>query len=394
MLDVTTLMLVLAFTTALSVSGLFVAAALNRQIRAIRYWTLGLAVFVVGLILQVASPPLPLWVSAAVISQAYFILWWGTRVYRDGNEYWGFAKVMLAILLVQGLLFFILRDSFRFSTQLHSVIVVVICVLSVREMRLLSGFQRSLFWLWTLLWSVHGLVYLRRFFIYLLDRSLIGAESFQAAAEIESLNYMEGIAFVYGFTLLCIVLTTRSLQDVLRRQAAVDPLTGLFNRRAFEEAAVRMLMAGQRNGRPVTLLLMDLDHFKLINDDHGHKVGDGVLVKFAQHLIDHTRVADLVCRFGGEEFVVLLPDTPQDQALHLAERIRKGWQQVAIANKGKQFEVTVSIGVAEATLDERENLYDLADRADQALYAAKQQGRNCTFSWERGLRLAAIDSLV
>ncbi|MBQ0743445.1 MAG: GGDEF domain-containing protein [Pseudomonas sp.] len=394
MLDVKTLMLVLAFTTALSVAGLAVAAALNRQVRAIRYWTLGLAVFVAGLVLQVASPPLPLWISAAVITQAYFVLWWGSRLYRGGNEFWGFTKVMLAILLVQGLAFFLLRDSFRYSTMLHSAIVVGLSILTIRELRLLAGFQRSLFWLWTLLWSVHGLIYLRRFFLYLLDTAYTGAGSFQAAAEIESLNYMEGIAFVYGFTLLCIVLTTRSLQDALRLQAAIDPLTGLFNRRAFEESAIRMLVAGQRNGRPVSLLLMDLDHFKAINDDHGHKAGDGVLVKFAKHLVDHTRVPDLICRFGGEEFVVLLPDTSQEQARTLAERIRAEWEKVAIQSSRGDFRATVSIGLAEATLDERENLYDLADRADQALYAAKQQGRNRILSWERGLRLAAVETVL
>jgi diguanylate cyclase (GGDEF)-like protein len=337
---------------------------------------------------------LPLWISAAVITQAYFVLWWGSRLYRGGNEFWGFSKVMLAILLVQGLAFFLLRDSFRYSTMLHSAIVVGLSILTIRELRLLAGFQRSLFWLWTLLWSVHGLIYLRRFFLYLLDTAYTGAGSFQAAAEIESLNYMEGIAFVYGFTLLCIVLTTRSLQDALRLQAAIDPLTGLFNRRAFEESAIRMLVAGQRNGRPVSLLLMDLDHFKAINDDHGHKAGDGVLVKFAKHLVDHTRVPDLICRFGGEEFVVLLPDTSQEQARTLAERIRAEWEKVAIQSSRGDFRATVSIGLAEATLDERENLYDLADRADQALYAAKQQGRNRILSWERGLRLATVETVL
>lgn len=390
MLDVKTLMLVLAFTTALSVTGLTVAAALNRQVRAIRYWALGLAVFVAGLVLQVASPPLPLWISAVVITQAYFILWWGSRLYRGGSEHWGFVPVMLAIVLVQGLVFFVLRDSFRSGALLHSAIVVVLCILTVRELRLLVGFQRALLWIWTLLWLVHGLVYLRRFVLYLLDNSPAGIDSFQATAQIESLNYLEGIAFVYGFTLLCVVLTTRSLQDALRVQAAVDPLTGLFNRRAFEESAVRMLTAGQRNGRPVSLLLMDLDHFKAINDKHGHKAGDGVLVKFAKHLVDHTRVPDLICRFGGEEFVVLLPDTTQEQAEILAERIRAEWEIVTINGRLGDFRATVSIGLAEATLDERENLYDLADRADQALYAAKQRGRNCTLSWVRGLRLAGV----
>lgn len=393
MLDVKTLMLVLAFTTALSVSGLLVAAVLNRQVRAIRYWTLGLSVFVVGLICQVASPPLPLWISAVIITQAYFILWWGTRVYRGGKEYLGYNRVMLLILLVQGALFFILQDSFRYSILLHSALVVVLCVFTIRELHLVQRLPRALFWLWAVLWSVHGLVYLRRFFVFLLDTTYMEAHTFQEASAIESLNYMEGIAFVYGFSLLCVVLTTMSLQDALKHQARIDPLTGLFNRRAFEEAAVKALAAGQRSRRPVSLLLMDMDHFKLINDDHGHKAGDGVLVKFSQHLIEHTRLPDLICRFGGEEFVVMLPDTTEEQARVLAERIRTEWQKVAIQSHRGDFSATVSIGLAEATLDQRENLYDLADRADQALYAAKQQGRNRTLSWDRSLRLSMVDSL-
>lgn len=394
MLDVKTLMLVSAFATALSVSGLLVAALLNRQLRPIRYWTLGLAVLAAGLVLQVASPPVPLWVSAAVITQAYCILWWGARLYRTAKASWGFASVMLVTLLVQGLLFFWLRDSFRLSVLLHSAVVVVVSVLCVRELHLLAGLQRSLFWLWTALWAAHGLIYLRRFFLYLVDGTYRGAESFQAAAEIEALNYMEGIAFVYGLTLLCVVLTTHSLQDVLRRQATVDPLTGLLNRRAFEQVAGRILLAGQRNGRPVTVLLLELDLLKSINVDHGHPLGDALLVGFAQHLTDHIRGADLVCRFGSEKFIVLLPDTPRDQALYLAERIRLEWQHVAVANKAGHGEVTVSIGLAEATLAEREHLYDLVGRANQALYAAKQQGCNRTHSWERNLRLAPFDSLI
>lgn len=392
--DIATLMLVLALTTVISVVGLLVASFLNRQIVAIRYWAGGLTVFIPGLLWQVYSPPLPLWISAVIITQAYFILWWGTRCYRFGQVQPQFYKVMLLLCLIQGSAFFAFQDSLRISIMIHSAIVVGACLVTTLEVLLLRLRQRALLLAWVILWGVHAAVYLRRFLTYALNPDYVSVSSMQAASSIEAVNYLEGIAFIYGFSLICFIFTTLRLQQALRRQATRDPLTDLLNRRAFEEAAGRHLAQARRFRRPLSLLLMDLDRFKSINDQHGHKAGDLVLQAFALHLERHLRATDLPCRFGGEEFVVSLPDTDLAQAGELAERIREAWQDVVVDTGGTLLKSTVSIGMACVEKQRGYLLDDVVERADHALYRAKQLGRNRTHAWQEGLRLSSLDSII
>ncbi|TVP87246.1 MAG: GGDEF domain-containing protein [Pseudomonadaceae bacterium] len=376
MLDITTLTLVLAVTSVVSVIGLLVASQLNRQIAAIHYWAGGLAVFVLGLILQASSPPLSLWLSAVVITQAYLVIWWGTRVYRLGSNAGQVMLVMLVSLLVQGVIFFLLRDSLRFSVIFHSVLVLVFSALVVREVWLLGLAQRALVWVWAGLWAMHALVYLRRTILYLLNADFIAAETLQDAVTVEAINYVEGIAFIYGYSLLCVIFTALRLQEKLRHQASRDPLTNLLNRRAFEEAANPLLAAVQRGAPPLSILLLDLDHFKVVNDTHGHKVGDQVLKAFARQLHASARSGDLACRLGGEEFALLLVDADISQASRVAERLRLAWQQQSLSLGGASVDSSVSIGVSQASGVADESLYTLLDQADRSLYRAKKAGRN------------------
>jgi diguanylate cyclase (GGDEF)-like protein len=392
MLDINTLMLVLAVTTIVSVAGLLAASMLNRQVRAIRYWAAGLCLFAIGLVLQVSSPPIPLWISAVVITQAYFVLWWGTRCYRK-PEQTHFTRAMLGIFLIQAVVFYHLQETLSFSIMWHSALVVLVCLITIIELWLTSWLHRAMTVVWAILWTVHALVYLRRFGLYLTDEAYINATDFQMAVSIESLNYLEGIAFIYGFSLLCVILTTVSLQHALKEQASRDPLTDLFNRRALEEAAVKSLSLSRRSSRPLALLMLDLDRFKAINDKYGHKVGDQVLLAFAEHLRDYSRVPDFICRFGGEEFLLLLPDTSVAEAQNIAERIRHRWQKSPIPTTAGGVSVTVSIGVVEFTQAENENFFDLVERADLALYQAKEMGRNRVESWQRGLRMAQVNGV-
>jgi len=392
MLDITTLMAVLALTTVTSVFGLLVASVLNRQVVAIRYWALGLGIIVCGVALQSVRAYLPLWISAVVITQGYFVLLWGTRCYRLNRSSRGFVPAMVIITLLQGALFFILQESLRFSIIAHSAIVVLVAVLMILELWRMRLPQRALVWVWSAIWCMHGLLYLRRFLLYLFDPAYITASSFEAAEEVEALNYLEGIVFLYGFSLLCVILATRSLQEELKLQATRDPLTNLLNRRAFEEAALRQLAISRRAGEGVALLLMDLDKFKVINDAHGHSTGDEVLIAFAGHLTAQLRAQDLLCRFGGEEFVLLVPGADQASAEALAERIRSLWRKECFQTPQGELVTTVSIGYVCVNDGAEQGLYRLIDRADQALYEAKQQGRNCVRSWqvERLLSVAGV----
>ena len=156
-----------------------------------------------------------------------------------------------------------------------------------------------------------------------------------------------------------------------------DDLTGLFNLRGFALAANRLFAQGMRHGRPTSVLMIDSDNLKSVNDSHGHEAGNRLLSHLARSIQAELRFTDIPARYGGDEFIVLLPDTPAKGALEVAERIRNRVASSALEYNGKRLSASVSIGIASfpedgATLDA------LASHADRALYSAKQDGRNRT----------------
>ena len=162
----------------------------------------------------------------------------------------------------------------------------------------------------------------------------------------------------------------------LRTEAEVDALTGLANRRSFASTAAKAVARARGQQRPLSLLALDLDHFKLVNDKYGHPAGDCVLVVVGRVLEGALRADDLAARMGGEEFAAILPDTTIEQAHTVAERIRASIQNTPIAlETGQTISQTVSIGVA-AYHDGEDDLAAAQERADAALYAAKNAGRN------------------
>jgi diguanylate cyclase (GGDEF)-like protein/PAS domain S-box-containing protein len=159
----------------------------------------------------------------------------------------------------------------------------------------------------------------------------------------------------------------------LRRDATTDPLTGLANHRALQERLRHELAHAQRHDQPLSVVLLDIDHFKSINDTYGHGVGDAVLAELARRLVGHVRGRELIARIGGEEFAWILPATSADEALHAAERLREAIADVPFAHGER---VTTSAGVCDlAGAGDPSRLLELADRA---LYAAKAAGRNRT----------------
>jgi diguanylate cyclase len=158
-------------------------------------------------------------------------------------------------------------------------------------------------------------------------------------------------------------------------EARTDSLTDLANRRAFDDEMRRRIAEWERKQAPFTLLILDIDHFKKFNDTHGHQVGDEVLRHVAKMLKQQCRDMDLPCRYGGEEFAVILPATKLAGACISAERIRKAIEDSVTNCEGKSLKVTASLGLAEVVLDD--NPSKIIKRADEALYKSKQAGRNC-----------------
>jgi diguanylate cyclase (GGDEF)-like protein len=155
-----------------------------------------------------------------------------------------------------------------------------------------------------------------------------------------------------------------------------DSLTGVLNRRAFFDVAQSELARCARSSEPVSAVMLDIDHFKRINDQYGHVVGDRLLKAVASAMQANVRPSDSVCRYGGEEFVVWLPETSSFTARLVAERLRDAVEQVFITIEGCDLQVTASFGVATCEAQAAIRVEALVSRADQALYAAKRDGRN------------------
>ncbi|MGJ7457458.1 sensor domain-containing diguanylate cyclase [Halomonas sp. RA08-2] len=203
----------------------------------------------------------------------------------------------------------------------------------------------------------------------------------QATAQVTDSGFQYSRATVFDLSV------RKQLEERLAKQAMTDPLTGLGNRRYLEDQAAREIARAQRSGAPLSLIVVDLDHFKRVNDTHGHDVGDLVLQAFASTVRPQLRDGDVLCRMGGEEFAVLLPDTTREQAMQVAERLRQAIEESPAevgdeGIEGGRLAYSASLGVTLVSAGER-SLKPAIKRADQGLYAAKEAGRNRTH-WQAG----------
>lgn len=179
-----------------------------------------------------------------------------------------------------------------------------------------------------------------------------------------------------------------SRNRALEQQSYSDPLTGLLNRGRLNEVLAREFAAAGSEGWPLSVGFVDVDHFKRINDDYGHQAGDVALVSIARGLTERMRQTDIVGRYGGEEFVVILPGTSEEDAFTLLERLRQRLSELRLAVDDSNVSVTVSIGLATYLTgrqpgDDMSSADDLMRAADRALYAAKREGRNRTLVYQR-----------
>ena len=179
-------------------------------------------------------------------------------------------------------------------------------------------------------------------------------------------------------------ISSRTMQELkremeqIRTEAYTDSLTGIPNRKKFDLEVVRLVAESRDEQTPLTIIFIDIDHFKSFNDTYGHQIGDQVLRLVAKAFRDSLKGQDFFCRYGGEEFVIVLPKTPLKGAAHIAEILRESIKNKDIRNKATNetlTRVTISAGVAQ--LQDKEDIEKWVARADNALYKAKKQGRNC-----------------
>jgi two-component system, cell cycle response regulator len=174
---------------------------------------------------------------------------------------------------------------------------------------------------------------------------------------------------------------TKELEDknkILDNLANIDGLTGVYNHRYFQNVLDQEIKRALRHNKSISILLIDIDHFKLVNDTYGHQVGDFVLAEFAKTIQENIREYDTLARYGGEEFVVVLPETSCEDALVVGEKLRSVIEQTGFQDNREKYHVTASFGQAGSTPAAEDNFSknDLIHQADQALYAAKEKGRN------------------
>jgi diguanylate cyclase (GGDEF)-like protein len=181
-------------------------------------------------------------------------------------------------------------------------------------------------------------------------------------------------------------------QQHLEYQTQVDSLTGLFNRRAFEKKIQEEFERSKRYHNPLSLLILDIDNFKRINDTYGHHGGDAALVKISETFREKTRQSDFPSRYGGEEFVLILPETDQDSALQVGSKIHEAIRSCAFGTTARPFALTVSIGVSSTSVTFYSEWRQLLDDADRALYLAKNSGKDRIEIWEPGKKIGQVQS--
>jgi diguanylate cyclase (GGDEF)-like protein len=171
-------------------------------------------------------------------------------------------------------------------------------------------------------------------------------------------------------------LKIQDMMNELKLMASTDPMTKLYNRRYFSNISTHTLDLAKREKLDLSIIMFDIDNFKKINDTYGHKAGDEVIIALANKLIETKRKSDISCRFGGEEFVALLPNTSIEGAKTLANKIREVIENYEVISEDKKIKFTISLGVSKVDVENENSIEEALKRADDALYEAKNSGKN------------------
>ncbi len=373
-LDGQTFAIAAAFICAVQALASFYVWCVQLRNRAVIELALGAAAVALGAALGASRPHLPmiathlgasaLLVAGHALGASAFSRFLGRRV-PNGLL---IGLTAGAILVMSFFLFVAPRTEIRIATYSLSVAVYSLIVAGLL-LDVPRGPLRATHWPVGILHLIHAIFAVLQAFSVLFETR----EDVFQPGWIQALWFIQSIAVLtLTFTGLVLMVTQRISLE-LDRQASYDTLTGALNRRAFERLAEAEWSRAARHDLPLSVLILDLDRFKTLNDAHGHDAGDVWLKAFTDMTTGLLRREDVLCRYGGEEFVILLPQTELEAATYAAERIRRAVDGLRV--EGSSVSGTVSVGVAEK-VPAHVDFKALLTAADQALYRAKAAGRN------------------
>jgi diguanylate cyclase (GGDEF)-like protein len=386
-LDVNTLFMVTIYVEAILGLLLLFAWVQNTQIKAVAWWGFAHLIRAASVVLfgmyGQAPDLVTIDLANALLFTAFAVTWTGARVF-DGRPVEPVYLVTGAVIWLLVCRLPVVSDAVDARAMLASSIITAYTWLTAYEFW--RGRSEPLVSRWPAIFMLfaHGALFLLRTPLVTLlpwspENHVLGSV-WLTVLSFEALLFTISIAFI----LLAMAKERTELRH--RTAAMVDPLTGIANRRSFLQDAAALAKRHSGDPRPTAVLLIDLDHFKSINDRFGHALGDRVLEIFADAARLSLRASDLLGRLGGEEFAVVLTDTGREKAMAVADRIRESFAQAALEVDDKPVAATVSIGLVHCE-DVVLNIASLLAQADQALYFAKERGRN-------RVEMASLDTVM
>jgi diguanylate cyclase (GGDEF)-like protein len=347
-------------------------------------WTYGKIPNLVGWILVGMMGIVPLWVSAIVgnglLALPILFIFSGIRKFR-GKPARNKLNIFLLILLIFSFYYFALiqpnANARMFLFFIYLLILTGQCTYELlfdvpKEFRLSFWFTASMFFIGMLTSLVRVITI----------RNLTQAPGPFGIDQVQTMVFLITNVFMIGWTFGFFMMTNQrlivELQDGESKQhklATTDYLTGIYNRLEFIARSQTLIALAKRSGRPLGVLLIDLDYFKKINDGYGHSAGDEVLCAFAANCQQQLREIDIFARWGGEEFTALLPETDQMECVLIANRILESTAKLVVITESGPLHITISIGIA-IFKPVYDNIFQVLSLADHALYQAKKNGRN------------------
>jgi len=378
-LDIRTMMVMVSVLTLLF-SGLLALAGLHAgNIRGMRQWALASMCISLsmGLAYTQQTPPGNGWVvlcGATLVAIGMGLQLNGIKAFKEERSNWRLSSVLIGLVFVQSFWFSIIDPDVQVRAIVNSLAFAAMNAFCARALLVrIESPLRTAYWFTGAAFTVQAIMFLIRTAMVLSVPA--GTYGIYAHLAINPVSF-----FIVSITQLCltfgfVLMLNYRLATDLHKLASRDALTGALNRRSLETEAACIETRYLRTGDTLAVMLLDVDHFKSINDAYGHPVGDVVLQKLTAVIQDAVRTCDCFARYGGEEFCLLLPSTTEEQAQVMAERLRRAYAAMTIEVGGNILRSTISTGIADST---RAGLAfpGLVAAADQAMYRAKQDGRN------------------